>query len=222
MPDDLETARGELAEAAHETAARGLVNGTSGNLSVRVGRRILITPRRAHLGSLEPGSCVEVRIEDGSVVHDRRHDNEPSSETPLHLSAYRVSGAGAVVHTHSLFATAVATVFDELPPVHYMLAAFGGSLQVVPYARFGSDELAATVGEALRERHAALLRNHGAVVFAENVKRAVDLAELLEWLARLYATTRSLGSPALLEEGELKYVAERSAALRYGLTETPK
>lgn len=222
MPDDLETARDELVEAAHEVAARGLVNGTSGNLSVRVGGRILITPRRARLGGLEPASCVEVRIDDGSVVLDRGEDSEPSSETPLHLSAYRTSGAGAVVHTHSLFATAVATVFDDLPPVHYMLAAFGGPVRVVPYARFGSDELAATVGEALRERRAALLRNHGAVVVAENVERAVDLAELLEWLARLYVTTRSLGSPALLEEGELKHVAERSADLRYGLTETPK
>lgn len=222
MPDDLQTARGELVEAAREIAARGLVNGSSGNLSVRVGSRILITARRARLESLEPASCVEVRIDDGSVVRDRGQDAEPSSETPLHLSAYRISGASAIVHTHSLFATAVATVFDELPPVHYMLAAFGGPVQVVPYARFGSDELAAAVGEALRERRAALLRNHGAVVVAENVKRAVDLAELLEWLARLYVTTRSVGSPALLEEGELKHVAERSAALRYGMTETAK
>lgn len=212
----IEAARDALAAACAEIAESGLVSATAGNVSVRVGDEILITPRRGRLDEIDPASCRTVRIEDGAETGpDERW--QPSSETPLHLAVYRASGAGAVVHTHSTYATALSTVADELPAIHYLLAGFGGPVRVAPYATFGSDELASLVETALEGRRAALLRNHGAVVHADGLDRAVDLAHQLEWLAQIYMLAIGAGKPALLDQDELDHVVERAETLKYGL-----
>ncbi|HTU13789.1 MAG TPA: class II aldolase/adducin family protein [Solirubrobacterales bacterium] len=213
----------KLAEAATAVRAAsaaiaesGLVSASSGNVSARVGGEILITPRRGRLDAIEPQSCRRVRIEDGAeITPDPAW--MPSSETPLHLAVYRASDAGAVVHTHSTYATALSTVTEELPPIHYLMAAFGGPIRVAPYATFGSDELAENVRAALEGRRGALLANHGAVVYADRLERAVDLAHQLEWFAKLYLLALCAGQPALLDQAELDHVSERAATLRYGI-----
>jgi len=210
----MDTARRELSDGARAVADSGLVVGAAGNVSVGVGEDMLITPRRYALGNVEPGDCVLVRLADGAVL-EARSDCDPSSETPLHCAVYAATDARAVVHTHSHFATVLSTLVDEIPAVHYGTLAFGGRVRVAPYATFGSDELASAVAEALQDRRAALLQNHGAVTFAGAVERAVDLAIQLEWLASVAYHAMLAGEPALLDDAQLARVAEQSRSLRY-------
>ena len=115
----------------------------------------------------------------------------PTSETGLHLGVHRRRGPGAVVHTHAPMATALSCVLDELPCVHYEMLALGGPVRVAPYATFGTPELAASVVEALEDRTAALMANHGAVTWGPDLEAALRATEVLEWgCARLLARGR--------------------------------
>jgi L-fuculose-phosphate aldolase len=208
-----------LVVAARAVAESGLVVGASGNLSVRRGARVLVTPRRAKLEAIDPEDCVEVALDDGAVAAGHATDSEPSSEAALHRAVYAATGAGAVVHTHSHFATVLGTLVDELPAIHYGLTAFGGPVRVVPFAIFGSEELAASVGAALEGRRGVLLANHGAVVAADTIEGAVDLALQLEWLCSVAYHATVAGSPKLLSADDLDRTVRQSRALRYALTE---
>jgi len=211
----MDDARRALSDGAKAVAASGLVVGSAGNLSVRVGDEMLITPRRYDLGKVEPDDCVRIRLEDGAVT-EAPENCEPSSETPLHCAAYAAcEGAEAVVHTHSYFATVLSTLVDEIPAVHYGTLAFGGRVRVAKYATFGTEELADAVAEALTDRRAALLANHGAVTVAKTVEQAVGLAIQLEWLASVAYHAMLAGEPRLLSDDELERVAEQSRTLRY-------
>jgi L-fuculose-phosphate aldolase len=214
----MDDARQALSDGARAVAESGLVVGSAGNLSVRVGDDMLVTPRGFALKAVEPEHCVRVRLEDGAVV-EAADRVDPSSETPLHRAVYAASDAGAVVHTHSQFATVMSTLVDEIPTVHYAMAAFGGRVRVARYATFGTDELAASVEEALRGRRAALLANHGAVTLADTVRRAVALAIELEWLSSVAYHAMLAGKPKLLDDAELERVAEQARTLRYAVTE---
>jgi L-fuculose-phosphate aldolase len=142
----------------------------------------------------------------------------PTSELGLHLGIHAERGDGAVVHTHSPAATALSCVIDELPPVHYEMLRFGGSVRVAPYATFGSTELAANVHAALDGRTAALMANHGSVVAAASMDSAVELALLLEWACEVYARASALGSPRTLSDDDLRAVVEQVTAIGYGST----
>jgi L-fuculose-phosphate aldolase len=211
--------RHALVVAARAVAESGLVVGSSGNLSVRRGERVLVTPRRAKLGAIDPEDCVEVGLADGAVADDHATDSEPTSEAALHRAVYAATDARAVVHTHSHFATVLGTLVDELPAVHYGLTAFGGPVRVVPFAIFGSDELAESVAAAFEGRRGVLLRNHGAVVAADTIDGAVDLALQLEWLCSVAYHATVAGQPKLLSPDDLDRTAAQSRALRYSLTE---
>jgi L-fuculose-phosphate aldolase len=156
----LEAERERVAAAARRLAEEGLVLGTAGNISQRAGDRIAVTPSGAALANLDPGDMVIVDL-DGNRLEGH---GAPTSELDLHLGVYRRYGAGAVVHMHAPFATALACVIDELPAVHYQLLALGGPIRVAPYATFGSPELAQLTLDALQGRSAALMANHGAIV----------------------------------------------------------
>ena len=191
----------------------GLVKGTSGNISVRVGDRVAISP-----GSV-PYEEIDARRtwRSSTSTATRVEGGRPSSETPLHTLVYRETDAAAVVHTHSIYATTLACTVDELPAVHYMIHAFGGStIEVSDYERFGSDELAAAVHAALGERRGVLLRNHGAVVHGPDLARAYDLAVLLEWLSELYWRSSQLGEPRILTPAQLDEVATEARRRAYG------
>jgi L-fuculose-phosphate aldolase len=216
MAFDAET-RTALAQGAAAIAATGMVPGSAGNLSVRHGDRVLITPRGAKLGAIEPDQLVDIAVDDGAVSDDHDAPSAPSSESALHRSIYATCDAQAIVHTHSHFGTVLGTLVDELPAVHYVVAQFGGPVRVARYETFGTDELAAAVAEALRDRSAALMQNHGAVVTAKTIEQAVDKAINLEWLASVYYHAMVAGSPKLLTEAELDAVVEQGRAMRYGL-----
>jgi L-fuculose-phosphate aldolase len=195
----------DLAEAGQAVAS--LVVGTAGNLSVRDGDTMLITPRGTRLEQIT--RCVRVRLSDGTVLDG----SGPSSEAPLHRAVYAATEAQAIVHTHSRFATVMSTLCTELPPVHYATTAFGGCVRVAPYATFGSDELAENVAAALVGRRAALLANHGAVTIGDTVDHAVDLALQLEWLAEVAYYATLAGNPSRLAEAQLEAVVNQIRVL---------
>ncbi len=198
----MSAAREAVAAAARELGRAGLVLGTAGNVSARAGGLVVVTPTGARLESLEP-MAVSVVSPHGEVVEG---DLAPTSELALHLGVYDRYGAGAVVHTHSPFATAVACARDELPCVHYAMLALGGAVRVAPYRTFGTPELADVTLDALDGRTAALMANHGAVTIAGELQTAVSRARLLEWAAELYWHASALGSPRVLD-------AEQQAAI---------
>ena len=188
-------------------AVDGLVVGTSGNVSARVGDRIAITPTGVDYAELTPESIV-LLDGDGAVVAG---DLAPTSELPLHLALYRLAGrrVGAVVHTHAVHATAVSLLVDELPAVHYNLAVLGGPVRVARYAGYGTPELADAVVDALGTSHGCLMANHGAVTVGANLAAAYDRALQLEWLCRVWLTARAVGEPRPLPPGELDRMVER-------------
>lgn len=208
----LEAERAGLAEASHRLAEQGLVIGTAGNLSARSGELVAVTPTGAGLGELTAEQIAVVDLDGG------QHDGSlrPTSELELHLGVYRRYGAGAVVHTHSPFATAVACVLDELPVVHYGLLALGGSVRVAPYATFGTGELAERTLDALAGRTAALMANHGAIAHGPDIAHAVENARLLEWGCELYWRACALGRPRTLDSGQQQAVLRAALERAYG------
>ncbi|MGV9314092.1 class II aldolase/adducin family protein [Streptomyces sp. NPDC003691] len=201
-----------LVATARRTAAEGLVVGTSGNVSARVGPLILVTPSGVPYDRLTDGDITAVDLEGRRVLGTL----EPTSELPLHLAVHRSRDVGAVVHTHAAHATAVSTLVTELPPVHYMAADLGGPVRVAPYALYGSEELAAKMLGALDGRRACLLGNHGTVAVGGTLDQAYDRTAQLEWMCRVWLLASSVPglAPRLLGPEEL---AEAGGKLRgYG------
>jgi L-fuculose-phosphate aldolase len=182
-----------------------------------MGDRVLITRAGSELDALAHEDCIEVAKTDGAPVANNGSPR-PSSELPLHLAIYGATDAAAIVHTHSHYATVLATVVDQLPAIHYTINHFGGPVRVARYETFGTDALAGSVIEALHERSGALMANHGAVVTGRDMAEAVSKAILLEWLASLYYHARVFGSPNILSADELEAVRARARELRYGVT----
>jgi L-fuculose-phosphate aldolase len=208
--------RDALVNGSRAIAQSGLVVGSAGNLSLRSTDRVLITPRGAELDHINPIDLVDVSLTDHTVANDHASTSRPSSETPLHCAIYAASDAGAIVHTHSHYATVLSTVVEELPAIHYVITAFGGPVRVARYETFGTDALAAAVTEALEDRSAALMANHGAVVTGKDIDHAVTKALQLEWLASVYYDALSIGPPKLLGKAQLDEVTDQIDKLRYG------
>jgi L-fuculose-phosphate aldolase len=210
----LEAARQQLASACSRLAAEGLVVGTAGNVSVRVDDHVVVTPTGGVFGEMTAEQMPVVGL-DGQPVDGKL---APTSELALHLALYERMGAGAVVHTHAPFATALSCVVDEVPAVHYSMLMFGGSLRVARYATFGTEELAEHVQRALEGRTSCLMQNHGTVGYGHDLDYAVESALLVEWACRLYWTARSIGTPSALTDEQLQEVAEQVVRLGYGST----
>ena len=200
----------ELVQYARRLTADGLVVGTAGNISIRLGDEIVITPTSIPYERIERDDLCVLGV-DG-----RRR---PSSETRLHTRIYETTDAAAVVHTHSPFATTLACVVDVLPAIHYSIHRFGGdTIPVVEYELFGSQALADRVALAVRDRRGVLLRNHGAATYGSSLREAYDLTVLLEWLARIYWQAKQLGEPRLLSAAAIADVAAEAQRRRYAST----
>ena len=205
----LEPEREEIVRACRKLAAAGLVVGTAGNVSVRAGDLVAVTPSGVDYAELAAGAVGVHRL-DGTPVEAPL---APTSELPLHLAVYEAyPGTAAVVHTHSVAATAVSTLADELPAIHYYVAMFGGTVRVAPYATYGTDELAANAVRALRGRTACLLGSHGAVATGQDLQTAYDRAAYLEWVCDVYLRAAAAGTPRLLPPGEIEAVAAKLAS----------
>lgn len=209
---DFEDQRASLVDAAHRLARRRLVIGTGGNLSIRSGDRVLVTPSGADLEFLTPDQAVVTDL-DGVVVSESPYT--PTSELLLHLEIYRSTSANAVAHAHPVASIAVANLVDELPAVHYTAALVGGGVRVAPHEVFGTRELTDAVAAALVERTAALMRNHGSVAYGESIETACERIELVEWLAEIYLRTAAVGDGAVLNQDQLIAVAVAAAQRGY-------
>ena len=214
LSDELRTARDRVSSVSRRLAAAGLVFGTAGNVSERVGELIAITPTGAALKDLTADQ-ITVIDRDGRVV-----DGElaPTSELDLHLGVYERYGAGAVVHTHAPVATAVSCVVDELPCIHYQMLLLGGTVRVAPYRTFGTPALAEVTLDALEDRMAALMANHGAIVWAQDREHAFAQSELLEWACTVYWRAAAIGTPRALDDEDRIAVVAAATQRNYGTT----
>lgn len=199
--------RSEIVAVGQRMSSSGLSPGKSGNLSVRVDGGMLITPTGIPYTEMRAADIVEVRA-DGRVVPGQR---VASSEWRVHLAIYKSRpDAGAVVHTHSLNATALSCLHRGIPAFHYMVAEFGGEkIACAPYATYGSEDLARFTIKALGPRNACLLANHGSVALGESVRQAYDRAAALEALAAQYARALQIGRPRVLSAREMARVIEK-------------
>ncbi len=195
-------ARATVARTCLALAQRGLVVGTAGNVSVRRGDHVVISPSGVPYESM---TSEDVGVHDlaGNPVEARL---KPSSELPLHLAIYAATSHTAVVHTHAVASTALSTVVDAVPPTHYYSSLFGGPVRVAPYAMFGSDALAGNVVMALEGRKAALMQNHGAVVVGQDLIGVLELVPYLEYICQVQLQAGTYGSPRVLTDEELEEV----------------
>jgi len=208
---DVGNRRRELVEALRWMNASGLNQGTSGNISIRHGPVMLISPSGVPYDRLEPEDVVEMPLDGEYGAFRARGDNRPSSEWRFHLDIMRQRPeVGAIVHTHSTYATSLAICRKEIPACHYMIAAAGGpTVRCAAYATFGTEELSTSVLRALEGRNCCLMANHGMLATGPNLEKAMWLAVELETLAKQYYLTLAIGGPVVLPDDEIVRVMER-------------
>ncbi|MFC7187263.1 class II aldolase/adducin family protein [Halorubrum yunnanense] len=204
-PDLLREAREAVVEYA--PALAGLTPGRTGNLSVRDGDAVAVTPTGVPYDSFGVDDVPLVDL-DGERLAGRM---APSSEVPMHTGIYKHNRPGAIVHTHSPWATTMATLGRRLPPVHYMIVSVGREVPLADYAPYGTEELAANVVAAMAEADAdaAILANHGLVVTGPDLETAVENTRHVEDLCRLYLRASATGEPNLLTDDQLATVEAR-------------
>ncbi len=212
----LETERRKVVRYGRLLLERNLTTGTGGNLSVfnREKELMVISPSARDYQEIEPEDTVVMNLEEEVIAGSSR----PSSEYQLHLLVYRErSDVSAVVHTHSVNATAVSCLNKEIPPLHYLIGFAGDKLPRAEYALFGTRELAENAVNALGSSYnAVLLDNHGLLAVGSSLQQAFQAAEMIEYVAELYVKCRSMGKPALLSEAQMKKVGEKFEAYRQG------
>ena len=202
--------REQVIATARAMNGAGLNRGSAGNVSVRwqvAGeQRFLITPTGMAYEALEPADVLAMKL-DGSWSGARA----PSSEWRFHRDIYAARPeAGAIVHAHPPFATALACLRRDIPPFHYMIARFGGAtVRCAPYATFGTQELSDAALAALEGRCACLLANHGMIVFGPDLATALELAVEFEALCEHYWRACALGAPALLSDSQMAEALEK-------------
>ncbi len=208
---DRET-RQAIIDACIEMNALGINQGTSGNISCRHGDGMLISPTSTPYETLVPEDIVFMGW-DGEVEGRL----PPSSEWRFHLDIMKARPeVNAVVHAHPTYCTTIAIMGRKIPAIHYMVAVAGGSdIRCAPYATFGTAELSAHAVEALRDRKACLLAQHGMIAVGSSLAQAMWLAVEVETLARQYHGALQIGEPPILSDEEIENVIKRMAS--YGL-----
>ena len=202
-------ARRDVLDTALAMSRQGLSPGRSGNVSVRFANSVLITPSGMAYAAITTADIVHVTLDGVAAAGQRK----PSSELHFHLATYRARpDIGAIVHTHSLHATVLACARRAIPAFHYMVAVAGGDdIPLVPYATFGTDELARHVATGLAHCNACLMANHGQIAVGSTCAEALALAAEVEVLAEQYVKVLTLGSPHILARDEMARVLERFA-----------
>ncbi|SHH18081.1 L-fuculose-phosphate aldolase [Cognatiyoonia sediminum] len=198
--------RQAIIDACLRMNAEGINQGTSGNISVRVGEEMLITPSGIPYDQLTPKDIIRVRLESGQV----RGLHKPSSEWRFHCDLLQARpDMQAVVHAHPVHCTALSMLRQPLPACHYMIGLFGGSdVPVAGYARYGSAALSEAVVAVMEDRHGCLMANHGATVLGEDLGKALWRLGELEILAQSYLAARAVGEVVLLSDQEMAEAIE--------------
>lgn len=198
--------RAELLAIAQELATLGLNKGTSGNVSVRHEDGFLITPSGMDIAEMQTSSMVMMSM-DGTP----QSTGKPSSEWRFHRDIYQAKPhVGAVIHTHSMFATTLACLQKDIPPFHYMIAMAGGdNIPCAPYALFGTQALSDGAIAALEDRKACLLANHGMIATGRDLKQALAITQEVETLCEQYWRALQIGQPYILSQQEMTEVFEQ-------------
>lgn len=192
--------RQEIVDTCLYMQREGLIVGTAGNVSIRRDNLVAISPSGVPYETMSAEDVVVYDI-DGNHVEG---DLKPSSELPLHLSIYQNTDALAITHNHAVASTALGLVVEEIPTSHYYSAMFGGTIRVAPYAEFGTDDLAENVTAALKDRTAALMKNHGAITIGKSAMKAAQMLPILEYVCEVQLRAMATGAPiALLSEAEM-------------------
>jgi L-fuculose-phosphate aldolase len=189
-------ARKTVLETALKMSAKGLVTGTSGNISLRLPQRgerqlMAITPTSRHYDTLKIDDIPIIDFNGNNVAGNLK----PSVETPLHISIYQArQDVNAIIHTHSVFASAVAVAGLDIPVVlEDQFILLGGEIKLAGYAPSGTPEMAANALKALGDRNAVLLANHGAVGIGPTMREAFTACELIEKTAKVYLLALAVG-----------------------------
>lgn len=211
---EAEKLKKEIVETVKREYRFGMVNMFEGNVSARLGSRVFITPSQVSKEKMDPSMIIEVDLA-GHMVN-QPPGMKPSSELAMHLEVYRLRpDAQAVVHNHSLFATAFAAsgmplVSDALTEMNMIF----GEIPVVPYGRPGTKEICRDFHRYLGNYHGVLLANHGVLTFGTDLERAYSYAEAIEKLAKTLYVARQLGQPSALPAEELKALREAGSCQR--------
>jgi L-fuculose-phosphate aldolase len=204
----LEKEREQVVEYGKKLITSGLTKGTGGNISVynREAGLYAISPSGIDYFSTDPEDVVVMNLA-GEVVEGTR---KPSSEWDLHRIFYQNrEELNAIVHTHSVYCTVLATNREGLPASSYLVAFAGKDVRCAKYASFGTPELAREAYEAMEGRNAVLLANHGLVAGGSDLLHAFQTAEQIEFCAEVYVKARSIGKPVILPEDEMERMIER-------------
>jgi len=206
--------RQSIIDACLRMNVLGINQGTSGNISLRHGDGMLVTPTSTPYEAMKPEQIVYMHL-------DGNHDpaQRPSSEWRFHRDILKARPeVQAIVHAHPPYSTMLAIMGMEIPPVHYMVAVAGGdTIRCAPYATFGTQELSEHAVRALEGRQACLLEHHGMIAVGASLSKAMWLAVEVETLARQYHGCLQIGTPRLLPKAEIENVLGRIAG--YGPAE---
>lgn len=198
-----ETERKQIVEYGKKLIESNLTKGTGGNISVffRKEKLMAITPSGIDYFKLLPEDIVIMDL-DGKVVDGKQ---KPSSEYSMHKIFYeRREDINAMVHVHSTYSTTLACMNWELPAVHYLVAISGGrNVRCAEYATFGTSELAENAFQAMENRFAVFLANHGLLTGAKDLPNAFNKAEEIEFCAEIYYRTTAVGRPTILDDREM-------------------
>lgn len=204
----MENERLELIKYGRKLVEAGLTKGTGGNLSVvdREHGYVAITPSGIDFFEIKPEDIVIMDL-DGNKVEGER---TCSSEWEMHLLQYKTrTDIDAVVHAHTMYATVISCLRWDLPATHYMIAVAGPDVRCAGYATYGTHELAVNATEAMKDRKAVLLANHGILAGSGDLLNAFNIIEEIEYCAQIYCNARSIGDPVVLPKGEMTLMAEK-------------
>jgi L-fuculose-phosphate aldolase len=206
--------RQALIDAGIASNAQGINQGTSGNASVRVDQGFLITPSGIPYESLTPSDIVLMSDQGSCVNGEYAQQRRPSSEWRFHYDIFRYRpDVKAIMHTHSIHATALACLQRGIPAFHYMVAMAGGNtIRCAEYATFGTQALSDVALKALDNRKACLLAHHGVIATGDSLSSALALAAEVETLAHQYTLTLTLGEPEILSGEEMEIVVDKFKA----------
>jgi len=197
-----------LIEYGKKLVKAGLTKGTGGNLSIfdRKNGHVAITPSGIDFFEIQPEDIVIIDV-DGNVIEGNR---TPSSEWAMHVMPYKYrDDIDAVIHAHTMYATVMACLRQELPATHYMIAVAGENVRVAEYATYGSPELAKNAFEAMKDRKAVILANHGILAGANDLLNAFNIIEEIEYCAEVYTKAKAIGEPVILPHEEMTLMAEK-------------
>jgi L-fuculose-phosphate aldolase len=213
MNEETLALRREMVDICRRMNSSGINQGTAGNLSVRHGDGFLITPSSLPYDIMQPEDLVEM---DFDAAYEGRR---PSSEWRFHRDILRErTDINVVLHCHSIYATTLACHHKTIPSFHYMTGVAGGTtIRCAGYATFGTQALSDNALEALSERKACLLGQHGQISLGETLEAALWLAIEVETLSRIYVQALTLGDPPILPDDEMARVIEQMRRMSYGL-----